>query len=213
MTNIDFPTARSRAYARNTGGITGFRLWSIYDLSAIQMLATIEMGGLDMQSLIGQGRVSASSAANVDASDVAQATWRGIVGLWGNVWQMVDGIKRNGGNWRRWQYNVPGSTTTNDFSIGYVDTGQSVPTTIGYPVTFNTSLLASIGIIIPASVDSTASNGSTSDRFWSNTDTDDRIWFHGGSWSDSSNAGLFCAHTNATPSFVSSPFGTRLAKV
>ena len=96
---MDFPTARSEAYARNTGGVSGFRLWSYYDLAAIQMLASIEMGGLGMQSLIGQGRVSQSSAANVDASDVAQATWRGIVGLWGNVWQMVDGIKRNGGNW------------------------------------------------------------------------------------------------------------------
>jgi hypothetical protein len=49
---------------------------------------------------------------------------------------MVDGIKRNGGNWHRWQYNVPGNTTTSDFSTGYVDTSQAALATVGYPVTF-----------------------------------------------------------------------------
>ena len=212
MVDIDFPTARARAYARNTGGVSGFRLWSIYDLSAIQMLATIEMGGLDMQSLIGQGRVNASSAANVDATDVAQATWRGIVGLWGNVWQMTDGIKRNGGTWHRWQYNVPGSTTTNDFSTGYVDTGQSALTTSGWPVTFNTSLLAS-GIIVPASLTGTYNDGSTGDRFWSNANTDDRAWDHGGRWDFGSTAGLFSVTVWDEPAISASYIGTRLAKV
>jgi hypothetical protein len=212
MVNIDFPTARARAYARNTGGVSGFRLWSIYDLSAIQMLATIEMGGLDMQSLIGQGRVNQSSAANVDASDVAQATWRGIVGLWGNVWQMVDGIKALNGNWHRWQYNVPGNTTTSDFSTGYVDTSQAALATSGYPVTFNTSLLA-IGIIAPASVDSTASNGSTGDCFASNSNTDDRILYNGGDWGVGSHAGLFCANAYDAPLHANSDIGARLAKV
>jgi hypothetical protein len=212
MVNMDFPTARARAYARNTGGVSGFRLWSIYDLSAIQMLATIEMGGLDMQSLIGQGRVNQSSAANVDASDVAQATWRGIVGLWGNVWQMVDGIKRNGGNWHRWQYNVPGNTTTGDFSTGYVNTSQSVVNGGSYLVTVNTALLAG-GIIAASTVDSAASNGSTGDYWYSYSDASDRIWYHGGSWGYGSNAGLFCAYVCDAPSHSHSIIGARLAKV
>jgi len=212
MVNASFPTARARAYARNMGGVSGFRLWSIYDLSAIQMLATIEMGGLDMQSLIGQGRVNESSAANVDASDVAQATWRGIVGLWGNVWQMTDGIKRKDGNWHRWQCNVPGSTTTNDFSTGYFDTGQSALTTSGWPVTFNISLLES-GIIVPDSLDNTYGNGSTGDQFFSDANTDDRAWFHGGRWVNGSDAGLFCGRADLTPLGVSNTIGTRLAKV
>jgi hypothetical protein len=210
--NMDFPTARGRAYARNTGGVSGFRLWSCYDLSAIQMLASIEMGGLDMQSLIGQGRVSQSSAANVDASDVAQATWRGIVGLWGNVWQMVDGLKRNGGNWWRWQYNVPGNTTTSDFSTGYVNTSQSAPTSGGYPVTFNTALLAA-GVIVPATVAGTQSNGSTGDYFSSNTNTDDRIAYNGGNWSHGADAGLFYLHVSNAPSVADGSLGARLAKV
>lgn len=212
MVNMDFPTARQRAYARNTGGVTGFRLWSVYDLSAIQMLASIEMGGLDMQSLIGQGRVNQSSAAAVDAADVAQASWRGIVGLWGNVFQMVDGLKRNGGTWWRWQYNAPGNTTTSDFATGYVNTGRAALTSSGYPVTFDTTLL-SAGIIVPASVGGTASNGSTGDYFWSNTNTDDRIAYHGGYWSIGASAGLFYLHVGDAPSISSSGIGCRLAKV
>lgn len=210
--SVDFPTARAEAYARNVGGVSGFRLWSYYDLAAIQMLATIEMGGLDMQSLIGQGRVSQTSAANVDASDVAQATWRGIVGLWGNVWQMVDGLKRNGGNWWRWQYNVPGNTTTSDFATGYVNTSRSALTTSGYPVTFDATLLAA-GIIVPATVDGAASNGSTGDHFWSNTNTDDRIAYHGGDWGHGAYAGLFCLNAYNAPSYANGNIGARLAKV
>lgn len=210
--SMDFPTARAEAYARNVSGVSGFRLLSYYDLAAIQMLASIEMGGLDMQALIGQGRVNQSSAANVDATDVAQATWRGIVGLWGNVWQMTDGLKRNGGNWWRWSVNAPGNTTTNDFSTGYTNTGQSALTSSGYPVTLQTTLLAS-GVIVPATVDDTQTNGSTGDYFWSNTNTGDQIAYHGGGWSNGAYAGLFSLYVDYAPSDAYSGIGCRLAKV
>jgi len=210
--NMIFPTARVRAYARNIGGVSGFRLWSIYDLSAIQMLATIEMGGLDMQSFIGSGRVNTTSAANVDSPDVAQATWRGIVGLWGNVWQMVDGIKILNNNWYRWQYNVPGSTSANDFTTGYINTNQLAPTAPGYPVTFNTTLLNS-GIIVPDTISPLPANGSTGDFFWGVFNTSERVWYHGGNWSLYHYAGLFSINTYFNHLAAHSSFGTRLAKV
>jgi hypothetical protein len=210
--SMDFPTARAEAYARNVGGVSGFRLWSAYDLAAIQMLATIELGGLDMQSLVAQGRVSQSSAANVDASDVVAAQYRGITGLWGNVWQMVDGLKRNGGNWHRWQYNVPGSTTANDFATGYVNTNVAAQTTSGWTVTFQTTMLAA-GLILPQTVDGTQSNGSTGDHFWSNANTDDRILYHGGNWNAGAAAGLFCLNATLAPPDAHSTIGARLAKV
>jgi hypothetical protein len=213
MVSMDFPTARQRAYARNVGGVTGFREWSAYDLSAIQMLMSIEIGGLDVQVLIGQGRVSQSSAAAVNAADVAQASWRGIVGLWGNVWQMVDGLKRNGGTWWRWQYNAPGSATPGDFTTGYINTGVPALSTSGYPVTFDATMLATAGLFVPATVDGTASNGSTGDYFWSNTSTDDRVLYHGGAWGNGANAGLFSAYAGFAPSLAIGSFGARLAKV
>jgi hypothetical protein len=212
MTSTSFPNTRARAYARNVNGVSGFRLFSIYDLSAIQMLATIEIGGLNMQSLIGAGRVGQTSAANVDASDVAQATWRGIVGLWGNVSQMTDGIKRSNFTWHRWQYNVPGNTTTTDFSTEYINTDQIALTTSGYTNGFNISLLE-IGIIVPDSVSSTTGNSLAGDYFFSNTNTDDRIWLHGGDWDDGGNAGLFCVYANIAPSATNTGVGARLAKI
>jgi hypothetical protein len=177
------------------------------------MLMSIEIGGLDVQALIGQGRVSQSSAAAVDAADVAQASWRGIVGLWGNVWQMVDGLKRNGGTWWRWQYNAPGSATPGDFTTGYINTGVPALSTSGYPVTFDATMLATAGLFVPAEVDGTASNGSTGDYFWSNTSTDDRVLYHGGAWGNGANAGLFSAYAGFAPSLAIGSFGARLAKV
>jgi hypothetical protein len=74
LVSIDFPTMQARATARNTGGVTGFGLWNIYQLSAIQTLALIEMGGSDSQTLIGQGHVSGSSALATDNATVAPST-------------------------------------------------------------------------------------------------------------------------------------------
>lgn len=212
MVSMDFPTARQRAYARNVGGVAGFREWSAYDLSVIQMLMSIEIGGLDVQALIGQGRVNQSSAAAVDAADVAQASWRGIVGLWGNVWQMVDGLKRSGGTWWRWQYNAPGSATPGDFTTGYINTGVPALASSGYPVAFDATMLADAGLFVPAAVNGTASNGSTGDYFWSNTSTDDRVLYHGGDWVIGANAGLFSAHAYNAPSDAARYIGARLAK-
>jgi hypothetical protein len=211
VVSIDFPTARARAYARNTGGVTGFRLWSAYDLSAIQMLASIEAGGTDMQVLIGNGWVSGSSAVSVSSAYEMQAGWRGLWGLWGNVLQMVDGLKRNGGTWWRWIYNVPSNTTTNDFSTGYTDTGRPAITSSGWQVTFDTTLLAA-GIIVPATVDGTQSNGSTGDYCWSNTSTDDRTTLQGLLWADGAKAGLFALAVDSAPSRADSSLGARLAR-
>jgi hypothetical protein len=211
VVSMDFPTARARAYARNTGGVTGFRLWSVYDLSAIQMLATIEIGGLDMQVLIGNGWVSGSAAVGVSSAYEKQAGWRGLWGLWGNVLQMVDGIKRNGGTWWRWQYNAPGNTTASDFATGYINTGRATPTSNGYPVTFDTTLL-SAGVIVPATVDGTQSNGSTGDYCWSNASTDDRTVLQGLLWLDGAKAGLFALAVDSAPSRADYTLGARLAR-
>jgi len=125
---------------------------------------------------------------------------------------MVDGIKTLNGNWHRWQYNVPGSATTNDFSTGYANTNQSVVNGGSYPVTFNTALLAS-GIIAAATVDASSANGSTGDYWYSHSDASDLIWYHGGRWSNGANAGLFYADVYSAPSGADSNLGARLAKV
>jgi hypothetical protein len=93
LVDLSFDVMRARCEARNVDGVAGFRLWDVYQASVIQTLAAIEFGVTDMQMAIGRGRVDTSSANYVDEADVSQATWRGLVGLWGNVWQMVDGLR------------------------------------------------------------------------------------------------------------------------
>ena len=205
LVSLDFPTMKARAAARNTGGVEGFSLWSIYQLSAIQMLALIEMGGADSQALIGQGRVNESSAANTNAADVAQATWRGIVGLWGNVYQMVDGLRQNSSGalevWDRLGQR------------NFVATGITPPSS-GWTVSVNH---ASGGgwdlrdIFVAQTVDGTQGNGTFADYFYRSTG--ERVAYHGGDWSNGSNAGLFHLHLSAAPSNSHSHIGARLAKV
>ncbi len=129
MVSVDFSTMQTRCAARNTGGVTGFGLIDIYQLAAIQLLAMIEIGGTDVQALIGQGNVTGSAVLANNNAIVAQATWRGIVGLWGNVRQFVDGIKTVSGKYVIWDRNGNKTyiTTTQDAaSEGWVITMSDV---------------------------------------------------------------------------------------
>jgi len=56
LVSIDFTTMQTRCEARGTG----WRMWDIYQLGAIQMLALIELETPDVQSAIGAGNVSSS---------------------------------------------------------------------------------------------------------------------------------------------------------
>lgn len=204
LVSIDFPTMQARAAARNTGGVTGFSLWNIYQLSAIQTLALIEMGGADSQTLVGQGNVSGSSALAVDHATVAQASWRGIVGLWGNVWQMVDGLQTDASSrYKIWDKN--GNKT-------YQTTSLTAPSS-GYPVTMATASgtdydLATV--FAAETTNSTAGNGTYGDYFWQSANC---VAYHGGTWGRGAFAGLFSLNVSDAASYSPSAVGGRLAKV
>jgi len=201
-------TFQTEASARNTGGVTGFMLWSMFQWSAIQWLYLVENATMDSQTKTGQGRVNESSAANVDATDVAQATYRGIVGLRGNVWQWVDGLKTDAdGHINLWDRNGNKS---------WVDTGQKRTAADGtiYPTTF-------------MSVNGTGYDfdevfiGDTGPTSNSNATAPDYQWFGaseyfplvGGYWGSAANAGLWDVGCDNAASSTYTGFGARLAKV
>lgn len=204
LVSIDFPTMQTRCNARNTGGVTGFGMWSIYQLAAIQMLAMIEIGGADSQSLIGQGHVAGSSALATDNATVAQATWRGVVGLWGNVWQMVDGLQTDASSkYKIW--DRLGNKT-------YITTTKTAPAN-GYPVTMAEDVGADFDlrdIFAAATIDASAGNGTYGDHFRSYPNA---VAYHGGRWSDGANAGLFSLLVEPAASSSDTHVGGRLAKV
>lgn len=85
-------------FARNVGGANGFRMHHVNMVSAIQWLALVEAASFDSKQAYGEGRASSGSPAAVDAPDTAQASYRGIIGMWGNIWQRCDGLRLGSGS-------------------------------------------------------------------------------------------------------------------
>ncbi|MCW5319624.1 hypothetical protein D5039_00040 [Verminephrobacter aporrectodeae subsp. tuberculatae] len=205
LVSTDFTTMQARASARNTGGITGFGMWSIYQLAAIQMLALIEMGGADSQSLIGRGNVSGTLLA-VDNATVAQATWRGIVGLWGNIWQMVDGLQTDA-NSRYTILDKNGNRTYQPTATRPVAGLSAYTTTMAADDGVNYDL----GMVFaPSTADPTFSNGTYGDLFLQYSGC---LACHGGGYSNGNGAGLFALLFNSAAGGTSGDRGSRLAKV
>ena len=189
------------AQARNVGGVEGFRAHH-YDMwTAVQWLYLVEMATMDSQTATGEGRVNASSAAAVDAADVAQATYRGIVGLWGNVYQWMDGVRTLNSVIQRRDYNG-----------AWESTGEAVPAAGGaqYPITFRaTGDEQFIANTYSSSNDSTATLPDY--RRW--RDAGEYYPIVGGYWSDGASAGHWYVSCNYSASYVRSSFGSRLARV
>ena len=196
------------ASARNVSGVSGFGLWSVYHWSAIQWLYLVENATMDSQSETGQGRVSAPSAANVDASDVAQATYRGIVGLWGNVWQWMDGLKAISGVINLWDRE--GNQT-------WVNTGQTPPNinSSTYPVTFMDANGSGYDMddVFIGKTGPTNNSGATAPDYQYWNDSAGSFPIVGGAWSPGAAAGLWHVTCGDAASNSSPYFGARLAKV
>lgn len=199
--NMTIGTAITNAEARNVSGVAGFRLWH-YDMwLAIQWLYLVEVATMDSQTATGEGRVNESSAANVDAADVAQATYRGMVGLWGNVWQWMDGARTLSSVIERRTYNG-----------GWVSTGEAVPNGGGtqYPITFRATGDESwVADTYSTSNDNTATLPDY--RRW--RDAGEYYPYVGGSWGVGALAGLWAVVCNSSASYSYSNIGARLARV
>ena len=205
LVSIDFPAMQARGAARNTGGVSGFGLWSIYQLAAIQILALIEMGGSDSQTLIGPGNVTGQQGLlEVSNATVAQATWRGIVGLWGNVWQMVDGLQTDGERrFRIWDY---------DGNKSYVSTGIKTPASDWFHLraTKEGNGFDMGAVFVPKKTRDYRNDSAIGNYFWA---SENSVAYHGGNWGNSSDAGLFCLGVSGDASNSLPYLGGRLAKV
>lgn len=208
VVNISLTAAIAAAQARNVGGVAGFMELSFYQTSAVQWLYLVENATMNSQAKTGQGRVSQSSAANVDAADVAQATYRGIVGLWGNVWQWVDGLKTSGGSIHLWDRE--GNKTL-------VNTGKRRTAAVGtiYPTTFMDHSGADYDfadVFIGDTGPTSNSSATAPDYQWFSEDNE-YFPIVGGDWSDAASAGLWHVVCSSAASSSNTGLGARLAKV
>lgn len=208
---------------RNVSGVSGFCLWNIYMHAAIGMLFLVEHASTDCQGICGRGRVDTSSSANVDASDVAQATYRGMVGLWGNVWQWVNGIGTNQ-NGPIWVWDNDGNETqvlTNStLAIFYNNTNNEWNSGINcgwyrkrLSESNNQYNLADLFVPDAESISSTYTDGTYSDFvFGRYPDSNQRVCSVGGRWVLWFFCGLFCFRFFDTASDSGTSIGGRLAK-
>lgn len=196
------------AQARNVSGVSGFMLWSFHQWSAIQWLYVVEMATMNSQAKSGNGRVNQSSAANVDAADVGQATYRGIVGLWGNVYQWMDGLKTVNGAIHVWD---------RDGNKGWVNTAQQRAAGAGtiYPTTFMDDKGAGYDLtaaFIGDSGPTSNSNATAPDQQYFTT-SGEYFPVVGGYWSHAAHAGLWDVACSVSASHTNTSVGGRLAKV
>lgn len=200
-----FTGMQSNAAARNTGGVTGFAMWNIYQVAAIQMLAMIEMGGSDSQALLGRGYVDNGSGAVVVSSPVvATASWRGVIGLWGNVQQNVDGATIDG-NSKYYIWDRNGNKT-------YVTTATTLPPGY-YPVTMAEEAGVNYDLkdlFLPATTDTSPANGTYPDFF---NGGPGGVMTFGGTSGNRDNCGLFNIQFGMSASGADSNTGTRISKI
>lgn len=212
--------ATMRSNAKNKGA--GWSLIDISALSAIQMLMLVEFADNNMQAKIGRGYCDSNSAAlNTGSCDsVSNLTgrpsgtdgkvdvvWRGIEGLWGNVWEFVDGV-----NWNDGTYYV-----CND-SSKYADDTATNYTALSFKGATNWSFSYITGegldtgnnehVMLPAAAGSGSESTYDCDACFAAPGW--RVSQHGGSWLDGSTCGLFTTGLNAASSFLSADFGSRL---
>ena len=205
LTNLDFPTMQARAVARNVSGVSGFMMWSIYQLAAVQMLCLIEMGSSDSQTVIGAGNIDNPSAGPtvVDSQEVSTASWRGVVGLWGNVWQRLHGLMVDGASiYNMWDHQG---------HRAFVHTRISAPLG-GYALHMSDASGTDFNlaaVFAPESTSAISADGTYGrDAFAA---TPNGFAMHGGAWGGRTDAGLFDMSASLT-TFASTFIGTRLAK-
>ena len=199
LVSIDFNTMVARCQNRNTtSGVTGFDLWNIYQLGAIQMLCLIEMGGPDVQQLIGRGNDIGRNGCMPCGHTTAE--WRGIHELWANAWHMVRGLENRSGTYYWW--GDAGNTT-------FSSSGITVPSG-GWPTDIS-NVAAAKGLFLPTAVGGQAAS-MFNDYFWSNNSQTD-VCYHGGSWDNGANDGLFTLHVHNLASYSGTYVGGRLAKI
>ena len=187
---------------------TGWHCVNIYEHMAIALLMLIEMGGPDMQTLLGTGTEVNYGATSNNGS---KSNWRGIYSLWGHNWEACTGLYVNAGTLQVWDANgnenkvTTSATIPTNFSATFWEgfaTANSGSGNTKYDLRY---------LFLPTAAAASEAASATADAAWSNTSAD-RICWIGGYSDDGSHCGMFCFALNRDASFSGVGSGVRLAK-
>ena len=180
----------------------GWRLWSVYDLAAVQLLALIDKG-----APIG-GVVGIALSEGGLWRRVLPAEWRGIHDLWGDVWQFTDGLRINAwGGIEIWDDRLPGGDLWTDTGVAYgPGAGDGFPTAFHEERGEGFDLSA---IFIPSRVTGGPEKAATKDHVWGCGGDRGGIALSGGSWISRQDSGLFSLSLGCRPGHANSNVGFR----
>lgn len=208
---------RNGARAKGTG-------WSMIDISArsaITMLYLVEFASNNAQANIGRGWCDGNSGAlNTGSCDSVPnrtgrpsgtdgktgVVYRGIEDFWGNIWEFVDGLNFNNGQY--WVCNditkYADDTTSNYTQLSYTGaTGWSTSYISQEGLDSNNS-----HVFMPQIASGAGENTYYTDAVWSSTGW--RVLLSGGSWSVGSACGVFAANVHDASSGSAASVGSRL---
>ena len=215
---VDQTRATMRNNAKNKGA--GWSLIDIAALSAIQMLFLVEYATNDSQKAIGRGYCDGNSGSlqsgtcnNVPSltgrpagtDGKVDVVYRGIEGLWGNVYEFVDGI--NFSDREIYVCNDP-SKYKDDTSTGYTKLTYAKTYNNGYAQSEGLDTKTNSHVMIP--VTNSASETTHYCDYTYNTRTGWYVLCSSGSWNYGSRCGLFFAACYYSSSVSGSYFGSRL---
>ncbi|MFT4191687.1 MAG: hypothetical protein QM617_09225 [Comamonas sp.] len=187
------------ATARNVGDVSGFRMWDIYQLGAIQMLALIELASFDVQSAIAAG---ADADAPVTTGSTA-CVWRGIHELWGNSFQYIDGLLGTHAAPTVW---LPDGSQTYATLTGVV-------TTSGYPTTIASGSAALDALFLPGARAAAATFLPDYYTYTNSTNANTMYPMVGGGYNSAATAGLWTLQRIYNVSGGGVNISSRIAKV
>ncbi|MEG1048030.1 MAG: prepilin-type N-terminal cleavage/methylation domain-containing protein [Bacilli bacterium] len=222
--NID--QFRTLATSNNQSGVTGYQLLDIHALDAIQVLFYIEFATLNSQNLMfgyAKGNaesivsgttdvVTASSGSKTSNTDGQNAMkYRGIENIYGNVWQVIDGINVDNTNSDFYiskdASKYVSSNFTGSYSIisGYkkLNTDGFV-TKMGYDSNFPF-------LQMPLTVGGNA-GVKYGDYYYQNADQGNKVLLFGGRWTNDSSVGISHFYLNYSSTRGELNVGSRLLK-
>jgi len=214
--------ATMRTNCKNKGW--GWGLIDVATNSAIQMLYLVEFADNDSQAKIGRGYCDGNRGAlNTGSCDSVpnltgrpagtdgkvDVVYRGIEGIWGNVWEWMDGLNFKGDtdDIRYYYVCTDPSKYADDIAMGYTKVSFVSPTSPSY--------ISKEGMdnAFPwAMLPSEATGGSTTtfypDMFYPGRWVD--VARRSGGWDDVSLCGVWTLSCDDDPSYLSPRIGSRL---
>lgn len=212
--------ATFRTNARSKGA--GWGLIDISTLSALQMLILVEFANNNVQNVIGRGYCDNNSSAlktgtcdgvtnltgiPAGTNGRVDVVWRGIEGLWGNLWEWVDGVNCYSGTY--YVCNDP-ANYADDTEAAYES--LSFTGAANWGSVYITGMGLDTGNAPHVMLPDAASGGSETtylcDACWTNGGW--CAFLQGGSYFNASNAGLFATGADSPSSTFGPNYGSRL---